>query len=219
MLTSLLQQSEYAAITRRAESDKRVLSELIALTLDENDLIGWRAAKALGLASARVVEDDAEFVRGILRRLQWSLNDESGSIGWRAPQAMGAIIAASPGRFSEFASIVASTLDVDETHFYPGVLWAIGMIAEHHAARVQFTLPQIRALLHDISPQTRGMAAWCLGRLGDLASLDALAQLASDAATLYAFEGDELRARRVDELAREAIARITEPPPKSPPRL
>jgi hypothetical protein len=107
-LTTLLQQSEYVTITRRAEIDKRVLSELIALTLDENDLIGWRAVKALGLASVVVAERDAEFVRGILRRLQWSLNDESGSIGWRAPQAMGAIIVASPGRFSEFASIVRS---------------------------------------------------------------------------------------------------------------
>jgi hypothetical protein len=219
MLTTLLQQSEYAAITRRAERDKRVLSELIALTLSQDDLIGWRAVKALGLASARVAEDDAEFVRGILRRLQWSLNDESGSIGWRAPQAMGAIIAASPGRFGEFASIVASTLDVDETHFYPGVLWAIGRIAEHHTVRVQFALPQIRVLLHDASPQTRGIAAWCLGRLRDLASRGALAQLAGDAAPLRVFEEDELRMRTVGELAREAIARITEPPPKSPPRL
>ncbi|MEW5717115.1 MAG: DVU0298 family protein, partial [Chloroflexota bacterium] len=124
-LTILLQKSDYAAITRCAAEDKRVLSELLALTLSQDDLIGWRAVKALGLASARVAENDAEFVRGILRRLQWSLNDESGSIGWRAPQAMGAILAAAspehaegtPGAFAEFAPIIASMLDVDETHF------------------------------------------------------------------------------------------------------
>ncbi len=207
-IISELHQSTYTAITRRAEKDKRVLSELIALTLSENDLLGWRAVKALGQASAVVAARDAEFVRGILRRLQWSLNDESGSIGWRAPQAMGAILAASPGKFAEFAPIIASMLDLDETHFCPGVLWAIGVIAEQHAARVQFALSQIRALLHNASPQTRGMAAFCLGRLRDAASRDALAQLANDDARVRIFEDDELRTRTVGALAREAIEHL-----------
>jgi len=143
-----------------------------------------------------------------LRRLQWSLNDESGSIGWRAPQAMGAILAATPSTFAEFAPIIASMLDLDETHFYPGVLWAIGVIAEDHAARVQFALWQIRALLRDALPETRGMAAFCLGRLRDAASRDALAQLADDAAQLRVFEEDELQTRTVGELARQACTRI-----------
>ncbi|MCX7839458.1 MAG: HEAT repeat domain-containing protein [Anaerolineae bacterium] len=181
------------------------MSELIALTLDADDVIGWRAVKALGLASAVVAARDAEFVRGILRRLMWSLNDESGSIGWRAPQAMGAILAATPHAFAEFAPIIASTLDVEETHFYPGVLWAIGIIAEHHADRVQFALPQIRALLHDASPQTRGMAAFCIGRLRDNASRNALAQLVTDNAPVQVFENDELVTRTVGELARQAL--------------
>jgi len=210
-LIALLHQRDYATIVRRAENDKRVLSELIALTLSEDDLIGWRAVKALGLASAIVAARDAEFVRGILRRLQWSLNDESGSIGWRAPQAMGAILAASPGAFAEFAPIIASTLDVDETHFYPGVLWAIGIIAEHHRARVEFALPQIRALLRDTSPQTRGMAAFCLGRLRDTESRGVLAQLLDDDAPVRVFEDDELRTRTVGALARDALQKLTEP--------
>jgi HEAT repeat protein len=209
-LIALLHQRDYATIVRRAENDKRVLSELIALTLSEDDLIGWRAVKALGLASAIVAARDAEFVRGILRRLQWSLNDESGSIGWRAPQAMGAILAASPGAFAEFAPIIASTLDVDETHFYPGVLWAIGIIAEHHRARVEFALPQIRALLRDTSPQTRGMAAFCLGRLRDTESRGVLAQLLDDDAPVRVFEDDELRMRTVGALARDALQKLTE---------
>jgi HEAT repeat protein len=210
-LTALIHQRDYAAIARRAENDKRVLSQLIALTLSEDDVLGWRAVKALGQASAVVAARDAEFVRGILRRLQWSLNDESGSIGWRAPQAMGAILAASPGTFAEFASIIASSLDVEETHFYPGVLWAIGIIAEHHRARVSFALPQIRALLRDASPQTRGMAAFCLGQLRDKESRDALAQLLSDAAPVRVFEDDDLCTRIVGALARDALQKLTEP--------
>jgi HEAT repeat protein len=70
---------------------------------------------------------------------------------------------------------------------------------------VQFALPQIRALLRDASPQTRGMAAWCLGRLRDAASRDALTQLANDDAPLCVFEADEFQTRAVGELARKAI--------------
>lgn len=92
-LRDYLEHADYSTITRFAATNKRVLSELIALTLDADELIGWRAVKALGLASAVVADHDPEFVRGILRRLMWMMNDESGSIGWRAPQAMGAIIA------------------------------------------------------------------------------------------------------------------------------
>lgn len=207
-LQSLLHQRDYAAITRGAAINKRVLSELLALTLDADDMIGWRAVKALGLASAVVAARDTEFVRGILRRLMWSLNDESGSIGWRAPQAMGAILAASPGMFAEFAPIIASTLDVEETHFYPGVLWAIGIIAEHHAERVRFVLPRIRALLHDTSPQTRGMAAFCVGRLRDTVAYDALTRLVNDHAPVQMFENDELVTCTVSALACHALKMI-----------
>ena len=165
----------------------------------------------MGLASAIVAARDAEFVRGILRRLQWSLNDESGSIGWRAAPAMGAILAASPGTFAEFAPIVASTLDVDETHFYPGVLWAIGTIAEQHAERVRFILPQVRALLQNPSPPTRGLAAWCLGCLRDAAARAALASMTNDAAAFEIFADDAWQARTVGALARAALDAIDAP--------
>jgi hypothetical protein len=131
-----LQSADYSAMTQLATTNKRVLSELVALTLDKDDLIGWRAVKALELASAIVADSDAEFVRGILRRLMWMMNDESGSIGWRAPQAMGAIIAQQPELFSEFITVVVAMFDVQETHFYPGILWAIGHIAERDPVRV-----------------------------------------------------------------------------------
>jgi predicted RNase H-like HicB family nuclease len=42
-LTALIHQRDYADIARRAENDKRVLSQLIALTLSEDDVLGWRA--------------------------------------------------------------------------------------------------------------------------------------------------------------------------------
>lgn len=207
-LVAALEKPDYVAICRWAAGDKLVLSRLFSLTYAEDDVLGWRAVKALGLAAALVAGQDAEFVRNILRRLMWSLNDESGGIGWRSPQAMGAIIAQCPRQFAEFASIVVSLFDLDEKHFYPGVLWAIGRIAGQDPALVGAALPQVLAHLSDPDPQTRGMAAWCLGRMGDSRAIQALEPLQADPAVLYVFADDQLCERRVGELAQEALKQL-----------
>jgi HEAT repeat protein len=206
----LLKQADYGAICGQADRTKRVLSGLLGLTYDSDDLIGWRAVKALGLASAQVAEVDLEFVRGILRRLLWSLNDESGSIGWRAPQAMGAIIAPRPRPLAEFIPIVVSLFDLDEAHFYPGVLWAIGHMAEHDAECIRFALPHVLKHLADADAQTRGMAAWCLGRLGCVEASRTLDALCSDHAPVTIFVHDELGECAVSELAQEARQRLAQ---------
>ncbi len=207
-LPHLLLCADYFAITELAKENKRRLSELIALTFNEDDLIGWRAVKALGLASAQVADTDAEFVRGILRRLMWMMNDESGSIGWRAPQAMGAIIARRPKFFFEFIPIIVAMFDVEETHFYPDILWAIGHIAEHNPGYVRHTLPLVLNYLSDASPQTRGMAAWCTGQLGSVQALPALQKLGDDSAKFRIFLDDKMYEYRVGDLANNVFKTI-----------
>ena len=207
-LVAALEKPDYAAVCQWAAGEKLVLSRLLALTYSSDDLLGWRAVKALGLAAAQVAAQDAEFVRNILRRLIWSLNDESGGIGWRSPQAMGAIIAQCPRQFAEFAPIVVSLFDLDETHFYPGVLWAIGQIAEQDRDLVRFALSQVLAYLSDPDPQTRGMAAWCLGRLGDARAIQALEPLRTDPVVLSVFADDRLCERTVGDLVQEALKQL-----------
>ncbi len=205
LLREYLQSADYSAITHLATRNKRTLSQLVAHTLDADELIGWRAVQALGLASAVVADRDAEFVRGILRRLMWMMNDESGSIGWRAPQAMGAIIAQRPAKFAEFITIVVTMFDVEEKHFYPGVLWAIGHIAEHDTERVRYALSVVLGFVNDASPQTRGMAIWCAGRMRDVRALVALQNCVNDDARVCVFENDVLVEHTVGELARAAL--------------
>ena len=207
-LIAALEKPDYSVICHWAAGDKLVLSRLFSLTYTMDDVLGWRAVKALGLAAAQVAGQDAEFVRNILRRLIWSLNDESGGIGWRSPQAMGAIIAQCPRQFAEFVPIVVSLFDLDETHFYPGVLWAIGQIADQDRDMVQFAAPRVLACLSDPDPQTRGMAVWCLGRLGDAQAIPALEPLRTDPAMLSVFADDRRCERTVGELAQEAMKRL-----------
>jgi hypothetical protein len=207
-LIAALEKPDYSAICQWAAGDKRVLSQLLSLTYTADDLLGWRAVKALGLAAAQVARQDAEFVRNILRRLMWSLNDESGGVGWRSPQAMGAIIAQCPRQFAEFVPIVVSLFDLDEIHFYPGVLWAIGQIADRDRALVGLALSQVLACLSEPDPQTRGVAAWCLGRLGDAEAIAALEPLRTDPAMLSVFSDDQRRERTVGELVQEALRQL-----------
>ena len=207
-VVAALEKPDYVSICQWAAGDKRVLSRLLSLTYAADDLLGWRAVKALGLAAAQVAGQDAEFVRNILRRLMWSLNDESGGIGWRSPQAMGAIIAQCPRQFAEFVPIVVSLFDLDERHFYPGVLWAIGQIADRDRTLVGIALSQVLACLSDPDPQTRGMAAWCLGRLGDAKAVPALEPLRTDPALLSVFADDQRCERTVGRLVQEALKRL-----------
>jgi hypothetical protein len=155
-----------------------------------------------------VAEQDAEFVRNILRRLLWSLNDESGSVGWRSAPALGCIIAASPGRFPEFVPLVLSLLDLEGRTFLPGALWAIAHIAESGAPGLQAAVPLVHPHLDAPEPEVRGMAARCAGALGDAESVVVLERLLADRAILTVFDGRDLLATTVALAAERALREL-----------
>jgi hypothetical protein len=207
-LRDWLANRRYAAIVELAGRKKRVLSFLTALTYDPDPLISWRAVEAMGLAAGRIAGEDPEFVRNHLRRLVWLLSDESGGIGWRAPEMMGEIVRNRPEQFGEFVPIIISLLDMEEedaVRFRPGTLWAIGRLGEVMPDRVKAATAQIIPCLDDLNPQTRGLAAWCLGQLGAgeyLAGYDAL--LKDDSPVDFYVDGQLVR-KSVGQLARDAL--------------
>lgn len=202
-LRHLVETRQYNEIAKVAGMQPRVLSRLLALTYIPEDEFGWKAVWALGKAAAGLAPVNPEFVVGILRRLQWSLNDESGGIGWRAPAAMGSILAACPGKFDEFAPIIASFLDLEESWFYPGVLWAIGLIAPITGWRMVYIIPRVRSFLGAPDPSLRGLAAWALKRMG---SLGQAPTLSGDTDQFAFFNGAELRSVTVSAMARNEVA-------------
>lgn len=205
MIEKQVHLQDYDEISRAARQNRRVLSWLLGLTYAPDDVFGWKAVWAMGQAAAAIAEDDPEFIRGILRRLQWSLNDESGGIGWRAAAAMGAILAASPGTFDEFAPIIASLLELEEEHFYPDVLWSIGLIAPQVGDRINFALSRIRELLHAEEGKTRGMAVWALLRMGDTQDLDPMRQ---DLSQFEFFDGCRFYRMSVADLIARAEGKL-----------
>jgi len=208
-IRNLLAIQDTEGLRELARHQRRVLSLLLSLTYDPDETIAWRAVEGLGLAAAAVADYDAEFVRGILRRLMWSLTDESGGIGWKSPQALGAVVAERLELFPEFVPIMISLFELEEATFRPGTLWAVGRIGAQDPALVERAIPWILQFLADPDPQTRAHACWCAGQVGLQEARPSLLHLAEDPAEVAFFEGGEWHQRTVGQMAREALDRLS----------
>lgn len=205
----LVEGRDWGALLALADSDRKVLSRILPLTYQPDGLLRWQAVEALGLAAGRVADRDAEFVRGIIRRLIWSLNDESGGIGWSAPEAIGEILANRPKLFAEYAPIVISLFDnLEEDYFHPGIIWAISRVAQVAPELMLDAYEPVLAFLDDADPYVRGLAARCLGYLGMQKAASRLEQLTNDSGQLLLYADGKLNPTTVGSLAREAIARL-----------
>lgn len=191
-IRELLERRDLDALADLAGRKHRILNALVALTFDRDPLVGWRAVEAMGVAAARIAEEDPHAVREHLRRLLWLLNDESGGVCWRAPEALAEIVCRCPFFAAAYAPIVVHLLetiaDEDLERFRPGVLWAIGRLGALAHEHVDAVLPALERALEHADPQVRGLAAWCLGAVERTARLTARPALRSDegAVTLYA---------------------------------
>jgi hypothetical protein len=125
-----LEANDLNAVVSLAKENRKALSLLVRLAYDKEALVGWRAIKAVGLAARQLIKADYEYLRETARKLLWSLSDESGGIGWAAPELLGEIVSADPRRFSDVIPLIAAAYDVEEEVFRPGVVYALGRIAE-----------------------------------------------------------------------------------------
>lgn len=209
-LRGLLTGGELELITEIAAGKRRALTILVALTFDRDPQIAWRAVEALGTASARVAEDDPDYVREQLRRLYWLISEESGGICWHAPEAMAEIVRHRPELFPDYIPIVVSLIlnmaDEDLDHFRTGTLWAIGRLGSLAAEYFPEVRDAVTAALDDPDPQVRGTAAWCLGRLGQTAPLEERSDLLSDQAPVSLYENLSLEQTSVGELVRRILS-------------
>ncbi|MEE0815740.1 MAG: HEAT repeat domain-containing protein [Desulfovibrio fairfieldensis] len=176
-----------------------------------------RAAVALGLTTARLVEREPEAARNIIRRFMWHMNEESGNIGWGIPEAFGESLAASPLLAKDFHRVLASyliDLGRDDNYCDNDLLrrscyWAVGRLAQARPELCAGARPWLRKGLEDNDVICRGMAAWALAQLPpDFMDTPALRRLA-DAGheeICELFDGEQLYEKSVSQLAREALA-------------
>jgi methylated-DNA-[protein]-cysteine S-methyltransferase len=206
-LRQLLGQARLEQIAEMAVTKRRVLKALISLTYDQDPQICWRAVEAQGLAAVRIAQDDPAYIREHLRRLFWLITEESGGICWRAPEAIAEVVHHMPTLFAEYIPIVVSLIlelaEEDLEHFRPGTLWAIARVGALAGDHVQAVIPAIAAALEDPNPQSRGMAVWCLGELGQATVLTGRQDLASDEGPVDFYEDRVLQRTTVAQLTRQ----------------
>ncbi len=208
-LLELLREGQLEEVGRLAERRRRVLGDLVPLTYHPDPCIAWRAVEAMGLAAARVSDEDPDAVREHLRRLFWLMTEESGGICWRAPEAMAEIVRHRPELFGAYVPIVVHLLlemaEEDLAHFRPGVLWAIGTLGDLAVSHLDDVLPSIVAALDDREAQSRGMAVRALERVGRVDLLAGREALLVDDASVELYEGGEPRRSSVGALTRRAL--------------
>jgi hypothetical protein len=170
VLRHWLLDANYTPILEIAENKKSVLSQLTALTYEEDTILCDRAIEISGLAARIISGRDPEYVRNYILRLFWLLNDESGGIGWRAPELVGEILYNCP-QFSQFFPMLISLLDLEEEdapNFRAGTFWAIGRVAQVAKDAMQPALPRIQNFLlkeEKTSVEVRNKAMWCIEQL------------------------------------------------------
>jgi hypothetical protein len=208
-LRHLIAHGRPEAVAETAARSRRTLGKLVALTYDADPHMAWGAVHAMGVAAARVADDDPDFVRHHLRRLHWLLQEESGGICWRAPEAMAEIVARRPDLFEDYVPIVVhlmlETAEEDLEHFRVGMIWAVGRLGALATPTAEKALPGIEAALDHPDPQVRGTAAWCLGRLNRTAALAARPGLLADDAPCMLYEDGALRTVTVGRLVGAAL--------------
>jgi AraC family transcriptional regulator of adaptative response/methylated-DNA-[protein]-cysteine methyltransferase len=167
-LREWLLEANYAPILETAEKKKGILSQLTALSYEEDAGISERAIEATGLAARIIARRDPEYVRNYLLRLFWLINDESGGICWRAPELIGEILYHCP-QFNQFFPMLISLFDLEEEdapRFRAGTLWAIGRVAQVAREGMLPALQQVRTYISgDNEIQIKEMADWCVQQL------------------------------------------------------
>lgn len=172
ILRQWLLDADYAPVLEIAKNKKSILSQLTALTYEENKKISDHAIHATGLAARIIAGRDPEYVRNYLLRLFWLLNDESGGIGWRAPELIGEILYHCP-QFSQFFPMLISLLDLEKEdipRFRAGTFWAIGRVAQVERDAMLPALPWIQTYLSSTETtdtDTQKKAIWCISQLSD----------------------------------------------------
>jgi len=209
-LRTLLQAGRLEEIADLATVRKRVLGSLVALTFDPDPQVGWRAIEAQGMSAERLAPSNPGYVKEHMRRLYWLITEESGGVFWRAPECMAECCARLPELLQSHIRIAFHLLETleeeDLEHFRPGALWAIARLVDLARQDLPGVLPLVVEALDRPDPQARGMAAWCLGRVGETEILARREDLPVDSGPVQLYRNRALEETTVGRLTREILA-------------
>ncbi len=195
---------------------REAITPLISALYSQDQCVRWNAIAALGRVLARMAQDDdMEHARTIMRRFIWSLNDESGGIGWGAAEAMAEAMVQHKGLYEEYARILLSYIREDGNYLeYPplrrGALWGLGRLGHVRPSLLREigTRAYLLDYLQDSDAQSRALAAWALGAVGETDDIPSIERLLDDREPVDIYIDGRLRHMTVGQVARQAIERL-----------
>ena len=196
-------------------SGRQVVNPLFSFLYSRDPNVKWAAVTAMGAIVTKLADEDMEAARVVMRRLMWNLNDESGGIGWGSPEAMGEILACHEGLAQEYAHILISYARengnyLEHDMLQRGLLWGIGRLSQVRPRLVQGAVPYLIPYLESNDATMRGLAAWVMGLMGVKEVRSRLKILERDENHVQIYLDHKLIGRRVMDLAREALRRLSD---------
>jgi len=200
---------ELEEVAELATERRRSLGSLVSLTFDHDLLVVWRAIEAMGMAVKEVAKTDKRYAKEHMRRLYWLITEEAGAVFWRAPECMAECCAQLPKLFKNHVPIAFHLLETlekeDLEHFRPGTIWAIGRLIDHAKQDLPTVLPLVIQALDRPDSQSRGMAVWCLGVVGETEALAERPDLLEDQGIVALYEDREVSETTVGRLAKRVL--------------
>lgn len=193
---------------------ERLTGPLLALRLDRDEMVRWRACEGLGLMAALMAGQRMERARVLMRTFMWYMNEESGNLGWGIPEAMACAMVRHAGLAEEYHTILASYVYSDEkmdgnyldhADLRRGVWWGLARLSEGRPDMVAHAERFLIQGLDEQSAFSRACAAWALGNVGAASVRERLAALAGDRAELTLYQGDALVRTTVGDMAGQAL--------------
>lgn len=204
-LERLLKENRLDELVLLAVKNKRVISTLISLTYDKQNVIAWRAIEVIGSATGNIARTSPDFVRSLIGRLLWMIRDESGGIGWSSPEILSEIVRNSPDLFPDIIPVIVSFLD--EKMLIKGVLFGISRMAGEVRKAVPDISNRIVPFFKDHDPSVRGYAAFAFAKAGSPEDMHMLQSLLTDDSNIFLYDQGDFRERRVSEIASKALRR------------
>ena len=202
-IVALLEAGDFAALRALAGQEAGVAGRLMSFLFSPGDLLHWRAVEGLGWVAGAHPQQ----VRKLISRLLYQLNEDSGSFGWLAAAALGEIGRHNLPIMEEILPMFCGLLEQDFARV--SMLWGLGRLWEAHPRALQEAVPLLMAFLQDPDPQVRGLAAWCLGRVGPPEAKEALEGLLGDDGPVQLYDQGELQSTAVGPLAKAALDKIS----------
>ena len=210
-LTDILEE-----LDRYRETD--LLGPLFSALCSLDERVRWHAVSAFGKVVPRIARQDMEAGRVVMRRFLWSLNDESGGIGWGAPEAMAEIMLQHEPLAREYLHMLVSYMRQDGPdpfqdgnfielpQLQQGVLWGIGRLCPAYGQflRDMGIATDLQQYLDADEGSVRGLAARCLGLLGETSILSQFPELANDQYEIRLYHDGEISELAVADIVRQS---------------